>query len=167
MLKIYRQVRKSAALIKGSETVNFCLNAVNFRLVRQGEQGNNEKKFQGCISKGEERASVDLPVMFFRANCNVEIYSQSRATGQGRKKYRQYRARQNRTRDQSGKNQRGDSRSGPDQNKYKTRKERCGAGRIERQGSVRFNLKEEDPPSPLFPSCCTYSMGPAKTGKFW
>ena len=23
-----------------------------------------------------------------------------------------------------------------------------------RQGSVRFNLKEEEPPSPLFPSCC-------------
>ena len=74
MLKIYCQVRKSAALIKGSETVNFCLNAVNFRLVRQGEQGNNEKKFQGCISKGEGRASVDLPVMFFRASCITTLY---------------------------------------------------------------------------------------------
>ena len=27
-----------------------------------------------------------------------------------------------------------------------------------RQGSVRFNLREEEPPPPLFPSCCTYSM---------
>ena len=28
-----------------------------------------------------------------------------------------------------------------------------------RQGSVRFNLREEEPPPPLFPSCCAYSMG--------
>ena len=26
------------------------------------------------------------------------------------------------------------------------------------QGSVRFNLREEEPAPPLFPSCCTYSM---------
>ena len=34
-----------------------------------------------------------------------------------------------------------------------------------RQGSVRFNLKEEEPPSPPFPSCCSYSMDAAIQNK--
>ena len=41
--------------------MNFCLNDVNFLLVRQGKQGNNKKKSQGCTSKEEGGASV----MFF------------------------------------------------------------------------------------------------------
>ena len=53
--------------------VNFCLNDVNFRLVRPSKQGNNKKKLQGCISKGEGGARVDVPVMFFRAKCNFII----------------------------------------------------------------------------------------------
>ena len=61
MLKIYCQVQKSVVLTLGSKTVNFCLNDVNFLLVRQGKQGNNKKKSQGCTSKEEGGASV----MFF------------------------------------------------------------------------------------------------------
>ena len=53
--------------------VNFRLMKWNLHLMSQDKQENIQKKLQGCISKGEGGASLDVPVMFKFADC-ISVY---------------------------------------------------------------------------------------------
>ena len=51
--------------------MNFSLMKLNLHLMSQNKQENIQKKLQGCISKGEGGASLDVPVMSKFADCKV------------------------------------------------------------------------------------------------
>ena len=58
--------------------VNFRLMNLNLHLMSQDKQENIQKKLQGCISKGEGGASLDVPVMFKFADCKMQKYNKNR-----------------------------------------------------------------------------------------